>query len=154
MGLLTRVGSNQGVRIAGYLALLFGFLGIFAGISGAATFIPYRAQNNQTLETAEIVTAISAIGATISTIGVGSGWFLLRGKVWARRANLCVAAGCVATVAAFAVATPPTTPSPVPGGPSAYVFLVVVAAAYGLETLLLLVGRKPHRTETLAARDA
>lgn len=144
--------STRSIRVAGYLAILYGLVGVFAGLSGAATFIPYRIQNNQTLETAEVVTAISAIGAVISIIGLVSGWWLLRGKDSAMRLSLSVAVGCVATVAAFAAVTPPSTPSPVPGGPSAYVFLAAVAAAYGLEVLLLLLGRKPYRTGTAAAR--
>ena len=144
--------STRSIRAAGYLASLYGLLGVFAGISGAATFIPYRVQNNQTLETAELVTAISAIGAVISLIGVMTGWWLLRRKDRAWRVNLGVALGCVTTVAAFAVATPASTPSPVPGGPSAYVFLAVVAAAYGLEILLLVLGRGPHRAGTAIAR--
>ncbi len=137
--------STRSVRVASLLAILYGFLGVFAGMSGAATFIPYRFQNNQTLATAEVAAAISATGAVVSVVGVVSGWSLLHGKDWAWRMNLIVATGCVATVAAFAVVTPPATPSPVPGGPSAYVFLAVVAAAYGLEVLLLLLGHRPHR---------
>lgn len=146
--------SPRSVRVAGYLAILYGLLGGFAGVSGAATFIPYRVQNNQTLETAAVVTAISAVGAMISVFGIFSGWWLLHGKDLAWRANAGVAAGCVAAVAAFAVATPPSTPSPVPGGPSAYVFLAVVAVAYGLEVLLLLFGRRPYRSGAIAARGA
>ncbi len=146
--------SSRSIRVAGYLAILYGLLGVVAGLSGAATFIPYRVQNNQTLETAEIVTVISAIGAVVSTVGIVSGLWLLRGKDWAWRASLGVAVGCVATVAAFALATPPSTPSPVPGGPSAFVFLAVTAAGYGLEIALLLLGRRPYRTGTAIARGA
>ncbi len=149
-----RARSVWSIRLAGCLAILYGLLGTFAGLSGAATFVPYRIQNNQTLETAEAVTAIAAIGAVISLLGVVFGWRLLRGKDPVRLASLGVAIGCVATVAAFAIVTPPSTPSPVPGGPSAYVFLAVVAVAYGLEVLLLLRGRKPHRAGTAAARGA
>lgn len=138
--------------MAGCQAILYGLVGVFAGASGAATFIPYRVQNNQTLETAAAVTAISAIGAAISVIGVVAGWWLLRGKDRAWRVNLGVAIGSVVAVAAFAVVTPPSTPSPVPGGPSAYVFLAVVAGAYGLEVLLLMLGQRPHRTVATAAR--
>ncbi len=145
------VGRTRSIRVAGSLAILYGLLGVFAGVSGAATFIPYRLENHQTLETAVVVTAVSAIGAVLSMVGIVSGWRLLQGRAWARRANLGVALGCVATVAAFAVATPPSTPSPVPGGPSADVFLAVVAAAYGLEILLLLLRRRPERAETTAA---
>lgn len=141
--------STRTIRVAGYLAILYGLLGVFAGLSGAATFIPYRVQNNQTLETAEVVTVISAIGAVISMVGIVSGWWLLRGKDRAWRANLGVTVGCVATVAAFALVTPPSTPSPVPGGPSAYVFLAVVAAGYGLEVLLLFLGRGPYLARTV-----
>ena len=135
-------GANpiRSIRVAAYLAILYGFLGVFAGLSGAATFIPYRVQNVQTLEVAEILTAIAAVGAVVSMVGIVSGWWLLRGKDQAWRVNLGVAAGCVATVAAFAMVTPPSTPSPVPGGPSAYVFLAVVASAYCLEVLLLVLG--------------
>ncbi len=148
------IDSTRGVRVAGSLAILYGLLGGFAGLSGVATFIPYRVQNNQTLDTAELVTAISAIGALISILGIVTGWWLLHGKDWAWRANAGVAVGCVAAVAAFAVATPPTTPSPVPGGLSAYVFLAVVAVAYGLEVLLLLLGRRPQHSGTVVARGA
>lgn len=145
---------TRSIRVAGYLAILYGFVGVFAGVSGAATFIPYQIQNGHTLETAEVLTAISAIGAVISMIGAVSGWWLLQGNDRAWRANLGVAVGCVATVTAFAVVMPPSTPSPVPGGPSAYVFLAVVAAAYALEVLFLLLGRKPFRTRTAVARGA
>ncbi len=143
---------TRSIRVAGYLAVLYGLLGVFAGVSGAVTFIPFRLQNDQTLETAEVVTVISAIGAVLSMVGVVSGWRLLQGRGSARRANLAVALGCVATVAAFAVATPLSTPSPVPGGPSAYVFLALVAVAYVVEILLLLVGRRAYRAGTAAAR--
>lgn len=132
------------LRIAGYVAMLYGFLGVFAGISGAGTYIPYRVQNHQTLETATILTAVSAIGAVVSLIGVVSGWWLLRSKARAWRAALLVAAGCVATVAAFAAIMPASTPSPVPGEVPATGFLAVVAAAYGVEVLLLLLGRGPR----------
>lgn len=153
MSAVKRAASTRRIRVAGGLAILYGVLGVFAGLSGAVTFIPYRVQNNQTFETAAVVTAISAIGAGISVVGLVSGWWLLRGKARAWRANLGVAAGCVGAVAAFAVATPPSTPSPVPGGPSAYVFLVVVAAAYGVEMLFLLLGRKPSQGRMTAAPD-
>ncbi len=152
MSQVTRAAPTWSLRVAGSLAILYGLVGVFAGLSGAATFIPYRAQNNQTLETAAVVTALSAIGAAISLIGLVSGWWLLRQKDWARTANLGVAVGCVATVAAFAVVTPPSTPSPVPGGPSAYVFFALVAAAYGLEAVLLWLARKSDRVGTAVAR--
>lgn len=152
MNQATGASSARSVRIAGVLAMLYGILGIFAGASGAATFIPYRVQNNQSLETAAAVTAVSAIGAVISMVGVVSGWRLLRGLDRAWRTSLGVALGCVATVMAFAVVTPPSTPSPVPGGPSAYVFLAVVAAAYGLEVLFLRLGHRPGRARAPAAR--
>lgn len=140
--------STRSIRVAGYLAILYGFLGVFAGLSGAATFIPYRIQNGHTLETAELLTAIAAIGAVVSMVGIVSGWGLLRGRGWAWRANLGVAAGCVLTVAALAVVMPAPTPSPAPGAVSAFGFLAVVAAAYGLEALLLLLGRGPFLART------
>lgn len=142
------------IRGAGYLAILYGFVGVFAGISGAGTFIPYRVQNVQTLETATVLTVISAIGAALSLIGVVSGWWLLHGRDSARRWGLGVAIGCVATVAAFAAVMPASTPSPVPGGVPATGFLAVVVAAYGLEALLLLLGRRPHPMGTATARGA
>ncbi len=141
-------------RIVGYVAMLYGFLGVFAGVSGAATYIPYRAQKNQSLETAAILTAVSAVGAAVSMIGVVSGWWLVRGRERAWRANLLVAAGCVATVAAFAAVMPASTPSPVPGGVPATGFLAVVAAAYGAEALVVLLGRRSRRIAAEAARGA
>ncbi len=138
------------LRLAGVLALLFGFLGFFAGISGAATFIPYRTQNQFTMEIAQAVTAVAAAGAVLSLLGFVSGWWLLRGKARAWRTSLGAAAGCVAAVAAFAAIVPPTAPSPAPGGVGATGFLAVVAAAYGLEALLLFLGRGAVRARTVA----
>ena len=145
---LDQGGSTRDARVAGFLAILYGGLGVFAGLSGAATFIPYRIANGHTLEIAEVLTVIAAIGAIISLAGVVSGWWLLRRKGWAWRANLSVAVGCVAAVAALAVVMPPSTPSPVPGGVSAFGFLAVVAAAYGLEVLLVLLSRRHRLSRT------
>lgn len=134
--------------------MLYGCLGVFAGLSGAGTFIPYQVQNRQTFETAAALTAISAVGAAISLIGVLSGWWLLRGRDSAWRTSLAAAVGCVATVAVFAAVMPASTPSPVPGGVPATGFLAVVAVAYGLEVLILLLGRRSHGIEWRVAGGA
>lgn len=154
MNQTTNAEPDRRIRVAGYLALVYGFLGVFAGLSGAGTFIPYRVQNGHTFDVAAILTAIAAIGAVLSMVGLVAGWWLPRGKAWAWRANLAVAIGCVATVAVFAAVMPPSTPSPVPGGVSATGFFAVVAVAYGLEVLFLLLARRPHRAATALARGA
>ncbi len=102
----------RSIRFAGVLAILFGLLGAFAGLSGAATFIPYRVPNGHTLDVAEVLTAIAAAGAAVSMVGVVSGWWLLRGRGWAWRVNVVAAVGCVAAVAALAVAMPHPRPLP------------------------------------------
>lgn len=73
-------GPTRSIRFAGILAILYGVLGVFAGLSGAATFISYRIPNGHTLEVAEVLTAIAAVGAVISLGGVVSGGWLLRGR--------------------------------------------------------------------------
>ncbi len=154
MSQVTGAQSTRIIRIGGFLAILYGGLGVFAGLSGAGTYIPFQVQNRQTFETAAILTAISAVGAAISVTGVLAGWWLLRGKDSAWRTNLAVALGCVATVAVFAAVMPASTPSPVPGGVPATGFLAVVAAAYGLEILILFLGRRPHDTQLRMAGGA
>ena len=144
------LGSSRLARISGYLAILFGVVGAFAGVSGAATFIPYRGPDALSLETAMLLTAISAIGAAVSILAVAAGVALLRSHRWARRAALGFAVSAVAVVGMFALSMPSTSPSPVPGGPGPFVFLAVVAAAYGLVIVLLLAsahfGGRPRGT--------
>lgn len=130
---------------AGTLAVLFGVVGAFAGTSGAVTFVPYHTQNHQSQVTAEVLAALSGVGAAVSVSGVVAGYGLLRAKEWAWSAAFVAAVGCVTTVAVFAAAMPSTTPSPVPGGPGVLVLLGVVAAAYGLESFFLLFNRRLRR---------
>jgi hypothetical protein len=125
------------------LAVLFGLVGTFAGTSGAATFIPFHEQNHQDLRTGEVLAVISAVGAVISFIGMFAGYRLMRGRPEARHLALTAAIGSIATVAIFALAMPPATPSPVPGA-GAFVLLALVVLAYGLELALLLAGAAPR----------
>ncbi|HYK93486.1 MAG TPA: hypothetical protein VEY07_05530 [Thermoplasmata archaeon] len=129
---------------AGALGILFGLVGGFAGVSGAVTFVPYHAQNHQDLATGQMLAVVSAIGAVVSALGVAVAYSLLRARDWAWTGMLSIAIGCIATVAAFAVLTPPSTPSPVPGGPGAGVFLAVVLVAYGAVILLLFAAGRPR----------
>ena len=148
----TEKALPRSLRIAAYLAILFGFLGAFAGLSGAATYVPYRVSDGLTIPTAQLLTAISAVGAVVSALGMYAGWALLRARTRARELCLGVAVGCVATVAALATAMPAASPSPVPGGAGVGVLLFVVSVAYGLEALLLIFGRRAH--DARAARGS
>jgi hypothetical protein len=129
-----------------FLAILLGGVGAFAGLSGAATFIPYRDADGLTFPIAATLTVISAIAAVLSILGIVSGWGLLRGQLWAPRATLGAALGCVAAVASFAAIKPPSSASPAPDGVGALGFFVVVATAYGVEVVLVLIGRRFHRS--------
>jgi len=138
----TRPG--RATRFGAGLAILWGVVGAFAGLSGAATYIPDRVQDNLTFTKAEVLTAIAAAGAIASILGIVSGWALWRERTWAGRANLIVAATCVAIVAVLAAAMPASSPSPVPGGIGVVALLPAAAAAYGLEILLLMLARRSH----------
>jgi len=133
------------IRFGAYLAILFGAVGVFAGLSGAATYLPYRIPDALTLQTAEILTAIAAFGAFTSALVIVSGWGLLRAKDWAWGPNLAAAVGCIVTVCVLAAAMPASSPSPVPGGIGVIWLVPVVTLVYALEVLLLLIGRWSQR---------
>lgn len=142
------------LRLSGYLGLLFGAVGAFAGASGTGTYIPFREANQLSVESAALLTVISALGAVASILVLISGWGVIRSKSWAPRWNLLSAAGALASVAAFATVMPASSPSPVPGGPGAFVFLAVVSLAYALQVGLLLVGGRSLRVPQRPALPA
>jgi len=135
------------------LALLVGVVGVFASLSGALTFIPYRGNDDLSLLNAEILTAISGVAFALSLALVISGWSLFRGNRWAWRSSSTLAVGIIIVVAAFAFAMPGSSPSPVPGGPGVWVLFSVVAGVCCLLLLLLYLSRpriSPERTGAVA----
>lgn len=134
MARVSRPPPSRSIWVAGYLAILFGVFGVLAGVAAAATFIPYRNESTFNPSYAELFTAISAVGAAASVLGVVAGWGLLRTRSWAWGLTAAVAAGSVALNAAMAAFWLEYLP-----------FLVLVALAYGFVVLLLLVGRRGQR---------
>ena len=135
MSLPKKSSPVRSIRVAGLLAILFGVSGILAGLAAAGTFIPYR-QGEPWEEFAEVMTVIAAVGAAVSVIGVMTGRGLRRADVWACwPMTLGVAVACVALNLIMTVYM----------GLGYLWFVAVVAAAYGAETVLLLVGRESYR---------
>lgn len=124
----------RSLRVAGVLAILFGVFGLVVGLAAAGTFIPFR-QGEPWDASAEIMTAVAAVGAGVSVLGVASGWGLRRARGWAWGAAVGVAALCVALNAVMIALM---------GTPYAY-FTAIVAIAYGAEVALLVVGRTSYR---------
>jgi len=128
------------IRIAGYLAILFGLFGALSGAAGAGTLIPYRNASTFNSQSAEALTAIAAAAAILSLAGIVAGWQLLRARAWAWNWTVGTALGCVASVAALTVLWP-----------QSWGFLLVVALAYALEIGLLYSGRAEYRALARAA---
>ena len=134
MGALSAPPARS-LRIAGYLSILFGMFGTIAGVAGAGTFIPFRNESTFTPTLAELLTVIAAAGAVVSLVAMASGWGLLRGRAWAWSSAL---GSVVASIGLNAAVTAIWT--------SYAPFLALVAVAYGLVILLLLVGRVVPRS--------
>jgi len=144
MSLPKKKGPVRSIRVAGLLAILFGVSGILTGLAAAGTFIPYR-QGEPWAEFAEVMTVIAAVGAAVSVVGVLTGRGLRRADVWACwPVTLGVAATCVALNLIMTVYM----------GLGYLWFVAVVAAAYGAEVALLLVGRKSYRAQMRMAHAA
>jgi len=144
MSLPKKKGPVRSIRVAGLLAILFGVSGILTGLAAAGTFIPYR-QGEPWAEFAEVMTVIAAVGAAVSVVGVLTGRGLRRADVWACwPVTLGVAATCVALNVIMTVYM----------GLGYLWFVAVVAAAYGAEVALLLVGRKSYRAQMRMAHAA
>jgi hypothetical protein len=143
--------SPSSAKPGACLAILLGALGAFAGLSGVATFVPYRVSDGLTLPLALAVTAVSAVGAAVSVFGIAAGWALLRGRAWARDAIFGAAVASVAVVAAFAALMPPSAPSPVPGGAGPLALLAAVAGSYALEVVVLALASPARRGRPASA---
>lgn len=144
MSLPRKRSPVRSIRVAGLLAILFGISGILTGLAAAGTFIPYR-QGEPWEEFAEIMTVIAAVGAAVSVVGVMTGRGLRRADTWACwPMTLGIAAACVALNLIMTVYM----------GLGYLWFVAVVAAAYGAETVLLLVGRKSYRAQVRTASAA
>lgn len=126
-------GSNRSMRVAGSLAILFGVIGVLIGLAAAATFIPYREEEPWN-QYAELMTAIAALGAVASVLGVVAGLGLRRRRSWAWGVAIGVAAVSVALVTFLAALAP-----------FFWGFVAVVAMAYGVQVALLLLGRGSFR---------
>ena len=135
------------IRSAGYLAILIGTVGTFAGLSGASTFIPFRVSDHLTLAEAETLTAISAVAAIVSVWNLTSGWGLLVRRGWAGTSAVASTLTTIGVVAVFALLMPSSSPSPVPGGAGVWVLFSVVAVACSLELLVLYLGRGGWQAE-------
>jgi hypothetical protein len=123
------LGSRRTLRIAGYLAVLYGAFGILAGLAAAGTFLPYRTASTFNPNFAEIFTIIAVAGTIVSAWGVVAGWGLLRHRSWSPRSALAVAATAFGLNALMGAMWP-----------EYWAFVLVVGAAYGLLALLVLVG--------------
>ncbi len=134
----------RSIRIAGLLAILFGVSGLLTGLAAAGTFIPYR-QGEPWQEFAEIMTVIAAVGAAVSLIGVLTGRGLRRVDAWA-----CWPMTLGVAVAGVALNLMMTAYM----GLGYLWFVAVVAAAYGAEVVLLLVGRNSFRAQCRMASPA
>ena len=119
----------RSLRYAAYFAILYGAAGALSGVVGAATFIPYGSLDNLTQTTELQLTAISAVGAAVSVLGVWVGWRLLHGRPFGWSGAMVTALAAVGTVGAMAAVWPPSSP-----------FLGVTAFFYAIEVVLLLVG--------------
>ena len=126
-------GPSRSIRTAAYLAILFGLFGAISGLAAAGTFIPFQSQSTYDSQWAAALTGIAAFGAIVSGFGLFSGWEMLRSRPWAWNATLAAAVGCVAAVSAMTVVWP-----------ESWGFLVVVAGAYALEVIFLLIGRRSY----------
>lgn len=129
----------RSLRVAGYLAILFGAFGAVAGLAGAGTFIPFRDQSTFQPALAEGLTVIAALGVVASVVGIVAGWGLLRGRTWAWSLAAFAAVACVGLNAAMTGIWGDYLP-----------FLVLVGLAYGLELLLLVVGSGSRVRRTVA----
>ncbi len=137
MSLPKKSSPVRSIRAAGLLAILFGIAGILTGLAAAGTFMPYR-QGEPWTEFAEIMTVIAAVGAAASVVGVLTGRGLRRADTWACwPMTLGVAGACVALNLLMTVYM----------GLGYLWFVAVVAAAYGIEIALLLVGGKSYRAQ-------
>ena len=131
---------TRALRVAGYLAILFGIAGALSGLVGAGTFIPYANASTFDSQNAGILTAVAAVGTAVSLLGVVAGCGLLRARSWAWGLTTGSAVACVATVAIMTAVWP-----------SSWGFLVVAAVAYALEFALLFLGRESHRALAVGA---
>jgi len=135
---------TPGVWVAGILAMGFGLLGTVAGIYEILTFDPDRSTYLLMWSQADTLSLIAGIGATVSLAGLGSGLWILRGRVWALRAELFVALGCNACGGAFSALVLAASPASGPGDLGALLFVSTVVAVYLLEAWLLFVGSGLH----------
>ena len=129
---------SRSLSFAGRLAIAWGTLGAIAGVVGAATFVPYRDIGGLSLSLSEGLTAISAVGALVSVLGIIAGRRLLGGRRGGWTQCVVVVFASVASVAAMAVVWPASAP--------------IVGQAvffYGIEALLLLVGLGSYRIRSV-----
>ena len=141
---VSTIPLTPGVWLAGILAMVFGLLGTVAGIYGALTFITDRSTYLLTFSQAVTLTLIAGVGAAVSLAGLTSGWWILRGRVWALRAELFVALGCIACVSALSAVVLSASPSSGSGGLSVSALLAIVVAIYLMEAWLMFVGSGLH----------
>jgi len=135
---------TPGVWVAGILAMGFGLLGTVAGIYEILTFDPDRSTYLLMWSQADTLSLIAGIGATVSLAGLVSGLWILRGRVWALRAELFVALGCIACGGAFSALVLAASPASGPGDLGALLFVSIVVAVYLLEAWLMFVGSGLH----------
>jgi asparagine N-glycosylation enzyme membrane subunit Stt3 len=121
------------IRFAAYLAILFGIFGAISGIVAAPTFIPFAHASTFDASLAGALTVIAAIGVVVSIAAVVAGRALLRASSWAWNGVLVAAVASVGLVGVMAGLWPQFLP-----------FTVLVAIAYGLVTLLLLLGHRSY----------
>lgn len=133
-------GRPRTISVAGDLAYVYGLFGVLTGLAAALTFIPYRYASTYGAGYAELFTVLAGLGVIASAMGMAAAWGLFRARPWAWNLALGVAASCIALNAIMAGFWP------------GYVaFLGVVALAYGIEIVLLLMARRGYQ-ESIAGR--
>jgi hypothetical protein len=123
----------RSIAFAGYLAYLYGILGILIGITAAGTFIPFATLSTYDPSLAGVLTGIAIAGTAASALGIVAGWGLFRFRPSAWTTALGVSGICVGLNVVIAALWPGYA-----------LFVIPVAIAYGLMIALLFIGRSTY----------
>jgi len=132
--MIGRDTSHLALRWGSNLAVACGICGILAGLLGVSTFIPARSLHGFGLAEAQTLTEISVVGTAFSVASVWAGRRLRSGRGSSILPALTAALGSVASLCAMGVVWP-----------SSWTFVGIVASFYGVEILLLRLGRTPDQ---------
>jgi hypothetical protein len=134
-GSATRTGVLS-IRMAGYLAILYGLFGVMSGVVAASTFYYFQSISDFPSAATGPLTVIAAAGAVVCGLAVVAGWALLRARSWAWRWTVGTSVLAVGTVAAL-----------IAFWPTRWGFLVFVALAYAALLGLLWWGHPAYEVE-------